>query len=41
MGIQNSSNKGAGHFWGPIRAKIGKIWLNLQKSSQEPLAGMH
>jgi len=38
MGIQICSNKGAG----PIRGKIRKILINLQKiSSQEPLAGMH
>jgi len=33
MGIQISSNKGAGPFWGPIRGKIRKIVINLQKSS--------
>jgi len=33
--------KGTGPFWGPIRGKIRKILLNLQKSfSHEPLAGM-
>jgi len=42
MGIQTGLNKGAGHFWGPIRGKIRKILLNLQKSSShEPLVGMH
>jgi len=38
MGIQICSNKGAGLFWGTIRGKIGKILINLQKSSShEPL----
>jgi len=42
MGIQICSNKGAGTFWGPIRGKIRKKFINLQKSSShEPLAGMH
>jgi len=41
MGIQICSNKGVGPFWGPIRSKIRKILLNIQKSSShEPLAGM-
>jgi len=41
MGIQICSNTGAGPFWSPIRGKIRKILLNLQKSSShEPLAGM-
>jgi len=41
MGIQICSNKGDGPFWGPIRGKIRKILLNLEKSSSlEPLAGM-
>jgi len=41
MGIQIYSNKGAGPFWGPIRGKIRKILINLEKSSsREPLAGM-
>jgi len=30
MGIQICSNKGAGPFWGTIRGKIRKIWINLQ-----------
>jgi len=31
-----------GPLWGPIRGKIRKILINLQKSSSnEPLAGMH
>jgi len=35
-------NKGAGPFWGPIRGKIRKMLINLQKnSSHEPVAGMH
>jgi len=37
MGIQTFSNKGAG----PIRGKIRQILINIQKSSHEPLAGMH
>jgi len=38
-GIQ-CSNKGAGPFWGPIRGKVRKILINLQKSSShEPLTG--
>jgi len=41
MGIKICSNKGAGPFWGPIRGKIRKILINLQKSSNEPLARMH
>jgi len=41
MGIQLCSNKGAGHFCGPIRGKIRKILINIQKHSHEPLAGMH
>jgi len=32
MGIQICSNKGAGPFWGPIRGKIRKSLINLQKS---------
>jgi len=41
MGIQICSSKGSGPFWGPIRGKIRKMLLNLQKSSShEPLAGM-
>jgi len=40
MGIQICSNKWAGPFWGPIRGKINKILINLQKSSSH-LAGMH
>jgi len=42
MGIQICSNKGDGPFWGPIRGKIRKILINLQKSSShEPPAGMY
>jgi len=42
MRIQIYSNKGTGPLWGPIRGKIRKILINLQKSSShEPLAGMH
>jgi len=42
MGIQICSNKGAGPFWGPIRGKMRKILINLQKSSShEPMAGMY
>jgi len=42
MGIQICSNKGAGPFCGPIRGKIRKILINIQKSfSHEPPAGMH
>jgi len=42
MGIQICSHKGAGLFWGPIRGKISKILIRLQKtSSHGPLAGMH
>jgi len=42
MGIQICSNKRAGPFWDPIRGKIRKIFINLQKSSShEPMAGMH
>jgi len=41
MGIQISSNKGAGPFWGPIRGKIRKILINFQKSSHEPPARIH
>jgi len=42
MEIQICSNKGAGHFWGPIRGKVRTILINLQKSSfHEPPAGMH
>jgi len=38
MGIQICSNKGAGPLWGPIRGKIRKKLINLQKSSShEPL----
>jgi len=38
MGIQICSNKGAG----PIRGKIRKMLINLEKySSHEPPAGMH
>jgi len=32
----------AGLFWGPIRGKIRKMLINLQKSSShEPLVGRH
>jgi len=42
MGIQIYSKKGTGLFWGPIRGKIRKILINIQKSSSyEPMAGMH
>jgi len=42
MEIQICANKGAGPFWGPIRGKIRKNFINLQKSSSlEPMAGMH
>jgi len=41
MDIQICSNKGAGPFWDPTRGKISKILINHQKSSPEPLAGMH
>jgi len=41
MGIQICSENGAGPFWGPLRGKIRKILLNIQKSSShETLAGM-
>jgi len=40
-GIQLCSNTGAGPFWGPIGGNIRKIFINLEKSSHEPLAGMH
>jgi len=42
MEIQICSNKGAGPFWGPMRGKIRKKMINIQKSSShEPLARMH
>jgi len=42
VAIQICSNIEAGPFWGPIRGKIRKILINLQKSSShEPLARMH
>jgi len=42
MGIHIGLNKGSGPFWGPIRVKIRKILINLEKSpSHEPLARMH
>jgi len=42
IGIQFSSNIGAGPFWGPIKGKVRKILINLEKiSSHEPPAGMH
>jgi len=41
MRIQICANKGAGPFLGPIRGKIGKLLISLQKSSHEQLAGMH
>jgi len=31
MGIQICSNKGLGPFWGPIRDKIRKMLINLNK----------
>jgi len=38
-GDSDCSNKGSGHFWGPIRGKIRKILVNLKKSSsREQLA---
>jgi len=38
-GDSGCSNRGAGPFLGPIRGKIRKILINLQKScSHEPLA---
>jgi len=41
-GIQSCSDKGAGPFWGPIRGKIRKKIINIQKSSShETLAKMH
>jgi len=41
-GIQICSKTGTGPFWGPIRGKIRKMLINLQKSSsREPPAGMH
>jgi len=40
MGIQICSKKGTGPFWGPIRAKQGKRFIYLQKSSShEPGTG--
>jgi len=33
--------KGLVPFWGPVRGRIRKILINLQKSSHEPLTGMH
>jgi len=42
MGIEICSNKGAGPFWDPIKGKIRKKIINLQKySSHEPMTGMH
>jgi len=32
IGIKICSNKGAGPSWGPLRGKIRKILINLQKS---------
>jgi len=41
-GFRFFSNKGAGPLWGPLRGKIRKKIINLEKSSShEPLAGMH
>jgi len=41
-GFRFSSKKGTDPFWGPIRGKIRKIFINLQKSSShEPPARMH
>jgi len=42
MGIQLCSNERDDPYWGPIRCKIRKLLINLQKSSShEPQAGMH
>jgi len=42
MGIQICSKKGTGPFCGPVRGKIRKMLINLQKSSShEPLAKMY
>jgi len=42
MEIQICSNKGVVPFWGPVRGKIRKILINLQKSSShEPPARKH
>jgi len=42
MGIQICSNKRSGPFWGPVRGKIKKHFINLQKySSHEQLAGIN
>jgi len=42
MGIEICSNKRAGPFWVPIRGKVRKMLINIQKSSfHEPMAGMH
>jgi len=41
MGIQIYVNEGAGPFWGPIMGKVMNILINLEKSSDEPPAGMH
>jgi len=42
MGIQICLNEGDEPFSGPIREKIRKMLINLQKySSHEPLTGMH
>jgi len=35
------ANKEAGPFWGPIRGKIRKNFINLKKYSHETLAGMY
>jgi len=41
MGIQICSNKGADHFWGPIRGKIWKILINLKKIFFSQTAGQN
>jgi len=41
-GFRFDQIKGIGPFWGPLRGKIRKIMINLQKSSShEPQARMH
>jgi len=39
--IQKYSNKGTCPFWGPIRGNMRTILINFEKSSHEPMAGMH
>jgi len=42
MGIQICSNKGVCPFWGPVKGKLRKHFINLQKSSShEPLTKMY